>query len=154
MRPPGWPEDPDAVVVAIGTGMYPEKQSLQVRVTPHLAQELANDIEAEGLRVGPVPMASAGPAELAAFAVATGGALTGLAAVLRAFLSRHQHKAVVFEQNGTRYEVRGMSPKDTAAMIDRVLGEALERQRGNDRLWDEVMPPLETPDADDGEAAQ
>ena len=137
---------PDALIVAVGSGMYPEKQALQIRVSASDAEELVAAFCAEGFEIGPVPTASSVQAQLAVFAVlAGGGSLGGMAAVLRAFFNRHQHRSLLVERDGTRHEMKGMSQRDMDALLDRHLKEAQQRQVESDNLWDEVMGSEEEP---------
>lgn len=99
------------------------------------------DLRGHGLELGPVPMASATTEQLATFAVLTGGTLTGLAAVLRVFFNRHQHRSLLIEKGGTSYHLQGMSATEMAELIDGVLERALDAQNEADELWDDLMGP-------------
>lgn len=131
-----------ALFFGIGAGMYPERHAIQLRLSPEVADEVAAALEENGVRVGPVPMASATMQELVYLAALTGGSLHGIAAVLRAVLHRHQHRAVVFGPDGS-VRVKGLSEAETERLVDKFLQDAQERQLRNDELWDEVMPPRE-----------
>lgn len=130
MKPPSH----DPLIVSFGpagrTGDY-----IQLRMPQWSAIAVSGALRAEGITIKPVPQASAGIPDLVALAVSIGTGLGGVAAVLSAYLRRHQDKAFIMERDGTRYELRGMSPDDMHALIGRMLENAAEEQRRTEHLY-------------------
>jgi hypothetical protein len=111
--------------------------------------ELYEQFKAEGVPLSYLIEESAEVRELATLVVGFAGGvggMAGLAAVLNAFFRRHQNKSVLMERDGTRVEVKGMSPQQMSGMIDRVLDKAAADQREADRL----SRDLDLPSFDDG----
>lgn len=147
MEPPDWLNDPDTLIVGVGSGMYPERQAILVRVSADAAQDLVGALQAEGMDVGLVPMNTALPwDQFAQIAVLTGGSLVGLARVLEAFFNRHQHRSVKFLHQGESVEVAGMSKEDMRETITSILRETQARQEKNDELWDKLVASEEKSD--------
>ena len=131
---PNWPTDPDVLIVAVGPGGRTGKY-LQVRISYDAAPELHERLQAEDILAGASVQASASVPELVALTASIAGGLHGLAAVLRAIFDRHQHRAVLIERDGTTYEVKGMSPVETDALIARTLEKAERQQADTEHLY-------------------
>lgn len=116
------PSTSDAVILAVGPSTM-GGHVIEVRVSRDAAQDLQQLMEAEGIYDGPMLYAGNVPELVALFASVAGG-LHGAAAVLNAFFQRHQGRAVLMERDGTRYELKGMSPTEASHLIERILGEA------------------------------
>lgn len=136
---------PSPLIVQVGFGMYPVAGALRFRTSVADAEQLAGEMKTAGLDIGPVPMMSAEPVQLATFAVLTGGTLTGLAAVLRSYFSRHQHRAVLIDKDGTKIHLQGLSQHEMESVIERTLTAAMEAQHESDALWDRVMDEPQKP---------
>lgn len=106
-------------------------QTLHLRVSPEGAEELKALMEAEGVFAGGFLEHSAGP-ELIGYAASFAGGLSGLAAVLKVFFDRNQHKSITFSRGGEPIEIKGHSKKESDAVIDRVLGDAHKAQLEQD----------------------
>lgn len=95
----------------------------------------------EGVYSGDVIMESAEVPELAMLVGSFAAGLSGLAAVLRAFFHRHQHRSLTFVQGETTVEVKGMSDADMEALIERALGAAAQIQLERQRLYEGLPGP-------------
>jgi hypothetical protein len=126
--------------VAVRSGMYPVRQALQLTAPVSDLRELVGDLRAGGVAWGPVPMASINPTAVATIAALTGGSLHGLAAVLKAYFSRHRDRALLLHRDGS-VQLSGMSEEEMTRHLNTILQAALEDQAGSDDLWDEVMGP-------------
>jgi hypothetical protein len=123
-----------SVFLAVGPGGGPG-EVVQLRVNHESAIELAGLMKGEGVFEGFAVQESADIPALAAIVASIAGGLGGVAAVLNAFFKRHQHRAVLFERDGTRYELKGMSQADMKELIDRTLDRARQDQRGIELLY-------------------
>lgn len=70
---------------------------------------LSSALHADGIETSFAIQESVEVPELAALIVSIGTGLGGVAAVLSAYLRRHQDKSILMERGGTRYELKGMS---------------------------------------------
>ena len=137
---------PGSLVVAIGpggrTGEY-----IQVRTQMDAAMSLSRSLRAEGIKSSFSIQESIEVPELAALVVSIGTGLGGVAAVLSAYLRRHQDKAILVERDGTRYELKGMRPDEMERQLDRLLNQAADDQRRTEHLYRGI--PGADDDADD-----
>ncbi len=139
---------PDAVVVvAIGPGGR-TGQYIQVRTQRSAAIPLSREFEEAGVSTSFSIQASVDVPDLVALVVSIGTGLGGVAAVLSSHLRRHQDKALLMERDGTRYELKGMSPEKMDEILARLLEKAAEDQRRTEHLYRGI------PGADDEVEAQ
>lgn len=124
----------DPLILAVGpggrTGEY-----IQVWTSLGSAMTLSQALRTDGITVKSAPQASVAVPDLAALVVSIGTGLGGVAAVLSAYLRRHQDRAVLMERDGTRYELRGMSPDEMDGILDRMLRKAADDQRETEHLY-------------------
>ena len=125
---------PGSLVLNVGpggrTGEY-----IQVRTSMGSVMALSSAFRAEGITIKPSPQASVGVPDLAALVVSIGTGLGGVAAILNAYLRRHQDKAILIERDGTKYELKGMSPDEMERLLGRMLEKAAEEQRETEYLY-------------------
>jgi hypothetical protein len=112
----------DPVILAVDYPVHDEL--IELRVSKDYGAELQQMLSAEGVDQTPLFYATGGIPGFAMYLASIAGGLGGLAAVLNAFFRRHQHKAVLMERDGTRYELKGMSPDEMRRIIARMLEEA------------------------------
>lgn len=128
------PTSPEQLVVVLGpggrTGSY-----IQVRTQPGAAMELNRAFASAGLDTSFSIQASAGVSDLVPLIVSIGTGLGGAAAVLSAWVRRHQDRAVLMQRDGTSFEVKGMSPAEVEDLIGRLLEKAAEDQRKTEHLY-------------------
>jgi hypothetical protein len=110
------------------------------------AVELSNALRTNGVRTSFGIQESVEVPDLAALVVSIGTGLGGVAAVLSSYLRRHQDKAILMERDGTRYELKGMSPDEMETRLNRMLERAAEDQRNTEHLYRGI------PGADDEDA--
>lgn len=132
------------LIIAVGSGGRQGK-ALQVRVSTEAAPELVALMQAEGVYAGAVPQASIEPMTLAALSASFVSGLGGLATVLNVWLTRHRHRAVLVEKDGTKFEARGMSPGETEALVNQVLEKAARSQLETEHLY-RGIPGTEPPE--------
>lgn len=58
--------------------------------------------------------------------------------MLSPYLRRHQDKAILMERDGTRYELKGMSPDQMETRLNRMLERAAEDQRDTEHLYRDI----------------
>jgi hypothetical protein len=119
------PISDDEIVISIrpATANVGER-NLIVRVSGADPAPLRPDLEAEGIATDDVLELSAGDVvkEIFGFFAAVGG-LGGVATGLRTYFHRNSSKHVTVEISGKKVETSGLSDKETAALIDRVLDD-------------------------------
>lgn len=138
------PSPPAPLVVAIGPGGR-AGQYIQVRTQIESAMGLSSALRADGIETSFAIQESVEVPDLAALIVSVGTGLGGVAAVLSAYLRRHQDKSVLVERDGRRYELKGMSVGEIESLLNRMLREAVEKQRSTEHLY----RGLPGPDDDD-----
>lgn len=125
---------PDALVLAVGpggrTGEY-----IQIRTQMDSAMALSTALRANGITTSFAIQESVEVPDLAALVVSIGTGLGGVAAVLSSYLRRHQDKAILFEGDGTRYELKGMSQDEMKTLLNRMLERAAADQRDTEHLY-------------------
>ena len=113
----------DVVPLLITLG-HAEDNSLQLRFPPEYSEELLALLDEQGIEHNTAAEFSAGPAEwievvkvLGDSAAGVGGGLVGLAAVISAFVRRHDKKKFRFERGGTEIEASAYSRKDLEKLL-------------------------------------
>lgn len=122
--------------LVLGTAI-PGDQVLLLRVSRDGADELRSLLEEEGVYEGSVMEHSAGP-DLLIYAGSIAGGLTGLAAVLRVFFHRNQHKSVTFTRGDETIEMKGLSQPETQDIVDRLLAHARDEQLERNAEWERI----------------
>jgi hypothetical protein len=122
--------NPETLIVAVGPGGQPG-EVIQLRVSMEVAPELSQLLKSEDAFSGFVIQESAEVQQFAALLASFGTGLGGVAAVLHAFFNRHKSRSVTFIHKGEAIEIKGMSQKDTDAVIDRFLESSADQQRKN-----------------------
>ena len=125
---------PGALVLAVGPGGRPGHY-IQLRTQIDSAMALSTALRADGIKTSFAIQESVEVPDLAALIVSIGTGLGGVAAVLSSYLRRHQDKAILFERDGTRYELKGMSPDEMKTLLNRMLERAAEDQRDTEHLY-------------------
>lgn len=125
---------PASLVVAIGPGGR-AGQYIQVRTQMESAMRLSNALRADGIQTSFAIQESVEVPDLAALIVSIGTGLGGVAAVLSAYLRRHQDKSILIDRDGTRYELKGLSVDEMESVLDRMLRNAVEEQRRTEYLY-------------------
>lgn len=133
---------PGALVLAIGPGGR-SGDYIQIRTQTESAIALDGALQADRIVASFAIQESAEVSDLAALVVSIGTGLGGVAAVLSSYLRRHQDKAILMERDGTRYELKGMSPDEMEARLNRMLEKAAEDQRATDHLYRAVPAPTD-----------
>ena len=87
-----------------------------------------------GVFSGEILEFSAG-SDLAIWAGSIAGGLSGLAAALRAYFHRNQHRAVTFSHGDVSVELKGCSEDEIKRLIDQALEEMHHKQLQRDREW-------------------
>jgi uncharacterized membrane protein YjgN (DUF898 family) len=121
-------------VVAIGPGGRAGAY-IQVRTQREYAVELSNALRAGNIEARSSVQASVETTELVALVVSIGTGLGGVAAVLSAWLRRHQDKSILVERDGSRYELRGMSVEAMEDLLSSALERAADQQRRSEHLY-------------------
>lgn len=137
----------DSLIVAIGPGGR-AGEYIQIRTQTDSAMALSGALRADGIKTMFAIQESAEVPDLAALVVSIGTGLGGVAAVLSSYLRRHQDKSFLMERDGTRYELKGMSPNEMERLLGRMLEKAAEDQRETEHLYRGI------PGADDDLDAQ
>lgn len=121
--------------------------SLNLRMTPSIADEVRALLDEHGLDHGELLEFSSG-SQLAveavvALGVAAGGAggLPALASVINTIIKRHDSKHFVLEPDG-RFEASGYSKKD----IEQLLEKRAQEQADRDKEWERIMAELPAPE--------
>lgn len=125
---------PGSTVLAIGPGGR-AGDYIQVRTQANSAITLSASLRAEGIETSFAIQESAEISGLAALVVSIGTGLGGVAAVLSAYVRRHQDKALLVERDGTRYELKGMSSEEVERLLNLVLEGAIDAQRQTEHLY-------------------
>lgn len=121
-------EGPVQVLLELG---HTGDQTFNVRVSPHAAAEMRALMEAEGVYSGGVLEHSAG-SELAILAGSFVGGLGGLAAVLKAYVHRNQHKSITFSHGEESVLLQGYGEEEAKRLIDEALDGLHRRQQQRD----------------------
>lgn len=140
MKPP---IPPDPLVLAIGPGGR-AGDFIQLRTQMDSAMALSTALRTANIQTSFAIQESVEVPDLAALVVSIGTGLGGVAAVLSAYLRRHQDKAILMERDGTRYELKGMSPDEMETRLNRMLERAAEDQRDTEPVYRDI------PGNDDG----
>lgn len=113
----------DVVPLLITLG-HAEDDSLQFRFPPEYSEELLALLDEHGIDHNTAAEFSAGPVEwievvkvLGDSAAGVGGGLAGLAAVISAFVHRHDKKKFRFERGGKDIEASAYSRKDLEKLL-------------------------------------
>lgn len=114
--------------------------SLNLRMTPSIADEVRELLDEHDLEHGELLEFSSGP-ELAVEAVKvlsiTGGGAGGLAALARVIITvikRHDGKHFVLERDGEKFEASGYSEKAIGGLLDKRAQE----QAHQDKEWKRI----------------
>ena len=132
--------DQDSIRIKLEPG-YPSDEMIKLRISPESKYELAELLEAEGFHAGEIIELSAGGdlAILGIQAIAAGGGMVGLAAVLSAFFGKNKHKKVTVTVGNTTVEVQGMSDEKSKKTMCELLGRVAQQQRELDESWERVQ---------------
>lgn len=125
---------PGALVLAIGPGGRAGSY-IQLRTQTDFAMALSNSLRTGGVSTSFGIQEAVEVSDLAALVVSIGTGLGGVSAVLSSYLRRHQDKAILMERDGTRCELKGMSPDEMETLINRMLEKAAEDQRNTEHLY-------------------
>lgn len=140
-RSSGSGSDGDAPIhIRIGLG-FPEDQTLDVRISPHAADEMQELLDAEGVYAGRIHEASASQ-QLAILAASFGGGLGGVAAALTAYFHRNRHKGIKFSRGDTSIDLTGYSDEQAKGLIRETLEELRKEQLERDEEWRRIRGPL------------
>jgi hypothetical protein len=74
-----------------------------------------------------------------------GGGFAGVAKILQAYFSRHQHRKVVVKAGDEAIEISGMSPDEIGKALGEVLDVVAERQRAADESWHRILQEMPDP---------
>lgn len=105
---------------------HAEDDSLQLRFPPEYSEELLALLDEQGIDHNTAAEFSAGPVEWievvkvlsdSAVGVGVGGGLAGLAAVISAFVHRHDKKKIRFQRGGKEIEASAYSRKDLEKLL-------------------------------------
>lgn len=131
----------DVVPLLITLG-HAEDDSLQLRFPPEYSEELLALLDEQGIDHNTAAEFSAGPVEwievvkvLGDSAAGVGGGLAGLAAVISAFVHRHDNKKFRFERGGMDVEASAYSRKD----LEKLLQAMPEKQAELDAHTQKVL---------------
>ncbi|SFB78381.1 hypothetical protein SAMN04487968_101498 [Nocardioides terrae] len=139
-RSSGSGSDGDAPThIRIGLG-FPEDQTLDVRISPHAADEMQELLDAEGVYAGRIHEASASQ-QLAILAASFGGGLGGVAAALTAYFHRNRHKGIKFSRGDTSIDLTGYSDEQAKGLIRETLEELRKEQLERDEEWRRIRGP-------------
>lgn len=125
----------EALRLVIGNAI-PGDEAIYFRVSSQAADELQALMEEEGVFESRGLEHAAGP-ELAILIAAfgTAGGLHGLAAVLNAWFRRNEHKSVTLTRGDETHDMKGLSKRERAELINRLLGDAHEEQLRRNQEW-------------------
>lgn len=127
----------DGAFIAVGPAGQPGAY-LQLRVRGSEGVTLHNLIQAEKIAGPPVVYASASIPDVAMLLGSIAGGLGGIAAVMTAFLHRHDGRKVTLIYGDKSVEVTGLGPAEQAAEIDRALRFAADRQNAANEVYAEA----------------
>lgn len=135
---------PGSLVVGIGPGGR-AGQYIQVRTQTESTMELSSALRADGIKTSFVIQESVEVPDLAALVVSIGTGLGGVAAVLSAYLRRHQDKSILMARDGTRYELKGMSVIEMESLLNQMLAKAAADQHSTEHLYRGIPGADEVP---------
>lgn len=128
----------DTLTIWIGPAADP-RPGLQIRAAQGHVLELANDLRAADALLG-FPIQESLAVEVSAVLASTAGGIHGVAAVIRAFASRHAHRRVLLKtRDGDTIEVSGASPSEVQALLETLLTTLNEQQAEMRHLYE--FPP-------------
>lgn len=121
---------------------HPGDDSLNLRMTPSIADEVRALLDEHDLDHGRILEFSSGPqlAVEAVVALSTAGGLAALATVVNTVIKRHDSKRVVIERDGGKIEIAGHSPK----AVEKLLEKLAQEQAQQDEHWKQIK--AERPD--------
>ena len=113
-------------VLLIGPGEFDAAPSLTLRISPDYAKRLTDRLEGEGIRYSTI-LEHSTASVLAPYLVYIGGpagALTGLAAVIRAICHGDDGKRFKIEtKDGTEYSGQGLSVNEIIQLLEAARGD-------------------------------
>lgn len=120
---------------------HPGATDVKLYISPGFKDEISQLADVEGLAVGEgIELSQGQDLALLIVQVLGGvGGLKGLAAVLNAFFSRHQHKKVTVKVGEETVSVEGLSQPEAEATVSRLLDKVSEQQRQLNDSWDRIQ---------------
>ena len=130
----------DTLTIWIGPAADP-RPGLQIRAAQGHVMELAHDLRAADALLG-FPMQASLAVEMSAVLASTAGGIHGVAAVIRAFASRHSHRRVLLKtRDGDTIEISGASPSEQQALLETLLARLNEQQAEMRHLYELPKQP-------------
>ncbi|NYI81258.1 hypothetical protein [Nocardioides panzhihuensis] len=123
---------------------HPGDGSLNLRMSPSIADEVRALLDEHDLAHGELLEFSSGPqlAIEAVVALGAGGGLAALASVINTMIKRHDSKRFVIERDGERIEASGYSEE----AVDRLLEKRAQEQADQDKEWERIKAELPAPE--------
>lgn len=108
---------------------FPPQEELSLKVSPSAADELRLLLQEHGVFTGDAMQHDA--SHLLVLGGSIAGGLSGIAAVLRVFFSRHDGRKITLVRGDETFMTEGLSPKETEAHVDRYLEDYRRRYCGD-----------------------
>jgi hypothetical protein len=129
----------DTIPLLVTLG-FPGGDSFNLRFPPEYSEEILSLLDDNGVDHNTALEMSAGPDEwievvnVLGVGVSSAGGLAGLAAVIKAFVHRHDGKRFVLKRGKYEIEAAGYSEKQIKQFLEKIQGEQAERDAAMDNV--------------------